>query len=217
MAKRFLAILGGIIIFGAIFVLTQDSDQNSGSSKGQPTNHVMGEGQKQVTLVEYGDYECPSCQQFHAPLKQAVQQISKDIYFQFRHLPLTAIHLNAQAAARSAEAAGLQNKFWEMHDKLYENQTTWAKASSPQTLFNDYAKDLELDVEQFKTDYTSSKVNNAINADIAEFKKTGRDQATPTFFLNGRYLPNGQLLNPQTGAPDVSKIVEAIKAEIAKL
>ncbi|MEX1995665.1 MAG: thioredoxin domain-containing protein [Candidatus Saccharimonadales bacterium] len=217
MDKRFLAILGGIIvIFGAIFVLSQGSDQNGGDSKGQPTSHIMGEGKKNITLMEYGDYECPSCQQYHAPLKQAVGQLSNDIYFQFRNLPLTAIHLNAQASARAAEAAGLQGKFWEMHDKLYENQTTWARASSPQNAFNGYAGELGLDVEQFKKDYASSKVNNAINADLAEFKKTGRDQATPTFFINGRYLPNSELVNPQTGAPDVSIIVEVIKAEIAK-
>jgi protein-disulfide isomerase len=214
MDKRFLAILGGvIIIFGAIFFITQDSgdQRNKPSGSDQPTNHVMGEGD--VTLLEYGDYECPTCKIYHQPIKQALQQLSGDARFQFRHLPLTQIHLNALAAARAAEAAGLQDKFWEMHDKLYENQNAWARSSNPQSIFNGYAQELGLDAEQFKKDYSSSQVNAAINADIAEFGKTGQDMATPTFFLNGKYLPNSQLTDPQTGAPEVSKIVEAIKTK----
>lgn len=219
MDKRFLAILGGIIvIFGAIFVLTQGSDgQKSGSAnKAQPTNHIIGEGKRGVTLIEYGDFQCSACKSYYAPLKQAVEQVSSDAYFQFRNLPLTSIHVNALASARAAEASSLQGKFWEMHDKLYENQNTWATAANPQNIFNQYAKQLGLDEAKFKKDYASSAVNDAISADLSAFGKTGRTQSTPTFFLNGKYLPNNQLVNPQTGNPDVSKIVELIKAAAKK-
>src|SRR4051812_37282318 len=110
MDKRFLGILGAIIIiFIGIFAISQHSSNNSGTngSGSQATNHVEGGNAKGVTLVEYGDYECPICEAYYLPLKQAVAQYSSDIHFQFRNLPLTAIHQNAFAAARAAEAAAL--------------------------------------------------------------------------------------------------------------
>jgi len=221
MDKRFLGILAAIIVvFAGIFIINQNSSSNSSGSKNssgaQPTSNIQGQNAKNVTLIEYGDYECPVCGSYYAPLKQAVAPLLPDIHFQFRNLPLTAIHQNAFAGSRAAEAAGLQGKYWEMHDLLYENQTQWASASSPQDNFNQYAQQLKLNIEQFKKDYISSKVNDAINADLAEFSKTGQDKATPTFFINGVYLPNSNLVDPQTGAPSVEKITAAIQTEIAK-
>jgi protein-disulfide isomerase len=219
--KRFMGILGAlIIIFIGIFVISQNSSGNNGStnnSGAQPTNHVQGEGKKGVTLVEYGDYQCPVCSAYYLPVKQAVNQYSSDIYFKFRNLPLSPNpHPNAFAAARAAEAAGLQNKYWEMHDKLYETQNEWASATNPQTFYNTYAQQIGLNMNQFKQDYASSKVNDAINADLAAFEKTGQDKATPTFYLNGKYLPNTSLTDPKTGAPTAESIGNVLKAEIAK-
>lgn len=199
MDKRFLAILVLIVVvFAGIFVATQSGNGNS-SGTGKPTNHVQGQNQKGVTLVEYGDYQCPVCFEYYAPVKQVVDKYNKDIKFQFKNLPLIQLHKNAFAGARAAEAAGLQGKYWQMHDKLYENQdpsgqSGWVVSSDPlNQYFVGYAKDLGLNVSQFKQDYASGKVNRAINADLAEFDKTGQDKATPTFFLNGKYLPNEQL------------------------
>jgi len=166
-------------------------------------------------LVEYGDYECPICEAYYQPVKQAVAKYSGDIHFQFRNLPLTSIHPNAFAAARAAEAAGLQDKFWQMHDKLYENQNDWVSSSSPLDIFTTYATAIGLNVSQFKTDYASSKVNDAINADLAAFAKTGQEQATPTFYMDGTYLPNSQLVD-SSGVPTADKIGAAIQAEIDK-
>jgi protein-disulfide isomerase len=220
MDKRFLGILAAIvIIFIGIFAISQNSSSNnSGSGKssgGQVTHHVEGGNAKGVTLQEYGDYECPICEAYYLPLKQAVQQYSSDIQFQFSNLPLTSIHQNAFAGARAAEAAGLQNKFWQMHDKLYENQNGWASSSSPLDIFSQYAQQIGLNVSQFKSDYASGKVNDTINADLAAFDKTHQDKATPTFFLNGKFLPNSQLTDPQTGAP-ADKIGAVLKAAIDK-
>jgi len=220
MDKRFLGILGVVIIaFIGIFALSQRSSTSSTGSNnasGQATNHVIGQNQKNVTLIEYGDYQCPVCSTYNLPVKQAVDKYSKDIQFQFIHLPLVSIHQNAFAAARAAEAAGLQNKFWEMNDKLYENQSQWSNSSNAQEMFNNYAKQLALNINQFTQDYKSSKVNDSINADIAKFDKTGKDKATPTFFLNGVYLPNSNLTDPQTGAPTAEKIGAVLQAEIDK-
>lgn len=221
MDKRFLGILVGlVIVFIGVFAISShknDSTNNSSSSStGQATNHVQGQGKAGVTLVEYGDYECPVCEVYYHPLKAVANQYSNDIYFQFRNLPLSQIHQNAFAAARAAEAAGLQGKFWQMHDALYDNQTEWTPpVANPLPVFDKYAKNIGLNISQFNDDYASSKVNSAINADINAFMKTGQQQATPTFFLNGKYIANDQLVD-SSGQPSADKISNLIKAEIAK-
>src|SRR5581483_9854146 len=172
-------------------------------------------------LVEYGDYECPICGLYYAPVKQVVAQFSNQIYFQFRNLPLTSIHKNAFAGARAAEAAGLQGKYWQMHDKLYDNQdpegaSGWVASDNPLSYFTQFAQQIGLNVNQFKSDYASEKVNNYITADLNAFSKTGQEQATPTFFLDGKYIPNTKLSDPTTGQPSVQKFTQVLNAEIAK-
>jgi protein-disulfide isomerase len=217
--RRFATIIAVIVlIFVGVFVATKNSgSDNSGSNNSaQPSNHVEGQNQKHVTLVEYGDYECPVCEVYYQPLKEVYSQFSQDIQFQFRNLPLTSLHPNAFAAARAAEAAGMQGKYWEMHDKLYENQSDWASVNAPLSNFSLYASEIGINVNQFKQDYSSQKVNDTINADIAAFTKTGQEMATPTFFLDGKYVQNGAFVDPKTSQPSPDKFAEVIKAEIAK-
>lgn len=213
MSKQFLAIVAAVIIvFVGIFVLTGNkSNGGSGNSKGSTgtlTQHVEGQGKSGVKLVEYGDYECPYCGEAYPVIKQVVSDLNQQITFQFRNFPLISIHQNAFAGARAAEAAALQNKFWEMHDLLYQNQQQWTGASDPTTFFDQYAQQLGLNVNQFKTDYASSKVNDLINADMAEGNKLGIT-GTPTFYLDGKQTT----LPYQQGASAVEQI---INAEIAK-
>lgn len=220
MDKRFLGILGVLaIIFVAIFAISQRSTGNNGSggnSSSQVSRHVDGKNQKSVVLLEYGDYQCPICAAYHQPLKAVVAQYKNDIQFQFRNLPLSAIHQNAFAGARAAEAASLQGKFWEMHDKLYENQNQWALGSDPQKFFNQYAQELSLNAAKFKDDYASSKVNDTINADLAAFDKTGEQKATPAIFLNGKSVSLNELVDPQSGQPSTERITALIKGAIDK-
>ena len=226
MDKRFLSILGGlVVIFIVIFALSSHksnngSNGNSTTSSAKTSNHVEGQGSTGVKLVEYGDFECPICGIYYQPLKQVYSQFSSQIFFQFRNLPLTSIHKNAFAGARAAQAAALQGKFWQMHDALYDNQdpsgaSGWVASNNPLTYFTTYAQQIGLNVTQFKTDYASDKVNNAIQADLTAFGKTGQEQATPTFFLDGKYVPNTELADASTGQPSVSKITQVLKAEIA--
>ncbi len=218
MDRRFLTILIALfLVFIGVFAFTRHSaDKKSSGNGGQVTNHVIGQGHAGVTLIEYGDYQCPICQIYYQPLKQVYTQLASQIYFQFRNLPLSSAHPNAFAGARAAEAAGLQNKYWEMHDKLYGNQTAWAGSSDPLTIFKSYAAVLGLNVDQFASDYASSKVNDAINADVAAFTKTGQQAATPTLFLDGKVLKNTDLIDPQSGVPSADKISQIINDEIAK-
>jgi protein-disulfide isomerase len=135
--------------------------------------------------------------------------------FQVRNLPLTSLHPNAFSAARAAEAAGLQNKYWEMHDALYENQTAWSASSNPLSFFDAYATQLGLNKASFDKDYASEQVNNAINADTAAFGKTGDEMATPTFYLDGKKLDNTTLIDT-SGRPSAASFEKVINAEIAK-
>jgi protein-disulfide isomerase len=191
MSKQFLAILAVVIIvLIGIFTLTGNKSSNgakSSSGSGTPTNHVEGNGKSGVTLVEYGDYECPYCEQYYPIVKQVQAEFNDQMTFQFRNFPLTSIHQNAFAGARAAEAAGLEGKFWQMHDALYDNQSQWAEASNPVPYFNQYAQQLGLNSAQFQKDYSSTKVNDLINADMAAGNKLGVD-ATPTFYLDGKQI-----------------------------
>lgn len=218
MDKRFLTILATlVIIFGAIFAFTQNSSNKSNPSNAQPSNHVIGDGTKDVTLVEYGDFQCPVCAIYESVVDQVRSTYAKDIQFQFRNLPLSSVHPNAFSAARAVEAASLQNKFWEMHDTLYSqaNWQAWTISSSPIDLFKKYAQQLGLDVNKFQSDFTSEMVNSTIQADLAAFKKTGQQQATPTFFLNGTYLDNSKL-SDQNNRPLFEKFKAVLDEEIAK-
>ncbi len=221
MDKRFLAILSVlIIVFGGIFVASQNSNSKApGGGSATPdkaTNHVIGEGKKNVTLLEYGDYQCPVCESYFPVVKQVLDTYKQDIKLQFRNLPLTQLHPNAFAAARAAEAAALQGKFWEMHDMLYDqtNWQNWTEAKNSQTFFNTYAQQLGLDVAKFKTDYAGGQVNTSINADLAAFLKTGQEQATPSFFINGKPIQTSQVSD--TNGPSFAKFKKLIDAAIAK-
>ncbi len=219
MDKRFLAILAAItIIFGGIFIVSQHSSNKSstGFNTVQPSNHLIGDGTKNVMLVEYGDYQCPICEAYE-PVMEQVRAAYTNIHFQFRNLPLSSLHPNAFSAARAAEAASLQNKFWEMHDSLY-NQTNWqgwTVSSSPIDLFKVYAQQLGLDVTKFQFDFASEKVNSTIQADLNAFKATGQQQATPSFFLDGSHLDNPKLTD-QNNRPLFTKFQVILDAEIVK-
>src|SRR4051812_27792610 len=164
MSKQFLGVIAAIIlVFVGIFAISshKNSDGSSNSTKGQPTSHVIGKGTTGVTLVEYGDYECPFCGQYYPILKQVQAEFNDQIKFQFRNFPLQSLHRNAFAGARAAEAAAMQNKFWEMHDALYQSQDPngqqgWVASSAPlDQYFVSFAKQLGLNVDRFKQDYAS--------------------------------------------------------------
>lgn len=207
MSKQFWGVIAVIIlIFVGIFAINNNKQSNASGKTGTLTQHIEGSGTTGVTLVEYGDYQCPYCGQYFPIIKQVQSEFNDRIKFQFRNFPLVGVHQNAFAGARAAEAAAMQNKFWEMHDLLYEAQSQWSSASDSSTAFNQYAKQLGLNVTQFQTDYASSKVNDLINADMAEGNKL-QVTGTPTFFLDGK--------KTQIGG-SVAAFEKVINDEIAK-
>lgn len=137
-----------------------------------------------VTLVEFGDYQCPSCSTASVAIKALLAQYPNQVRFVFRHFPLTQ-HQHAQLAAQAAEAAGTQGKYWEMHNWLYEHQAEWSASSNPQALFSGAATTLGLDMAAFNQSLQNKAFTGKIQQGIADGVSIGVD-STPTFYLNGR-------------------------------
>lgn len=159
------------------------------NQNGNIPDHVLGKAGSKVTLIEYGDFQCPPCGNIYPVVKSISQQYKNQLQFVFRNFPISDLHPNAKAAAASAEAAGLQGKYWQMHDKLYETQNDWSSlsASDRTNFFDGQAKALGLDMKKFDADMSATNVTQKINFDIAVGNKASVS-ATPTFFLNGKKL-----------------------------
>lgn len=189
MGKKFWIVLILLVVgFMGFLWLSGDKDaaeSDATSSTAAPVTHITGKQDAAVKLVEYSDFQCPACAAYYPVVEQIVEKYKDRISFEYRHYPLTTIHRNAFAAARASEAAGKQGKFWEMYRLLFADQSAWSEADNSQTTFEDYAKQLNLDMGQYKTDFASSETNGAINASIREFNKRGLPKSTPTFLLNG--------------------------------
>lgn len=145
-------------------------------------DHHRGNINAAITLVEYGDFQCPYCRRAHPLIDRLLSEWGNDIHFVFRNFPLREIHRHAFAAAVAAEAAGQQGKFWEMHDLIFDNQD---KINSSFLL--SLAEEINLDLDQFTTDSTSKDIQNKIEADFESGIRSGVN-GTPSFFLNGSPL-----------------------------
>ncbi len=155
------------------------------SNSVSPSDWLRGNKDAKTILVEYGDFQCPACGAFYPLVKQLEGEYKDKLLFVFRHFPLKQIHANADLAARAAQAAGQQGKFWEMHDMIFENQNVWSNQSKAQDIFVSYAQKIGLEIEHFKKDLDSQEVKTAIDVDYKSGLQSGVD-ATPTFFLNGK-------------------------------
>jgi len=148
-------------------------------------DHIKGTASAAIEIVEYGDFQCPDCGIEHPVVKHMLQLFGKQIRFVFRNLPLTDIHEYALIAAMAAEAAGLQGKYWEMNDLIYENQ----QDLNGDLLF-ELADKLGLDAKKFKHDLQSTALQQKISNDIGSSEKSGVP-GTPTFFVNGKMFDGG--------------------------
>jgi len=144
--------------------------------------NVKGEGELIVT--EFSDFQCPGCALSQPKLKEMISKYEGKVKLVFRHFPLTSIHKHALVSAYVAEAAGLHGKFWEMHDLLFERQNQWATLNEPKARFVEYAKELGLNEETFKTDMESENVKQVVAKDLAEANRN-RLMGTPSFFVDG--------------------------------
>lgn len=188
------ALLGGLIFMSRGNSTDVSDIDETNIVKGSDDNsvigdHVYGNKDAKVTLIEYGDFECPACSSAYRTVKNVKEKYKNDIKVIFRQFPLAQLHPNARAAAAVSEAAGKQGKFWEMHDILYERQNVWKNYSGENRTkaFEDYAKELNLDIETFSNDIKSKSVKDKLNRDVALAKKAGAT-GTPTILLNNQKL-----------------------------
>ena len=142
-------------------------------------DHIQGNSHASLTLVEYGDYQCGFCGHAYPIIKQVQQALGRQLRFVFRNFPLTEAHPDAFNAAVAAEAAALQQQFWQMHDVIFENQ----QALSWNDLFA-YAQSIDLDMQRFEGDIQSSSVTTKVEADFESGVRSGVN-GTPSFFING--------------------------------
>src|SRR5271169_5157222 len=145
-----------------------------------PEDHIQGPEDAAVTLVEYGDYECPHCGRAYSIIKRVQKHFGKRLRFVFRNFPLSELHPHAESAAETAEFAGAHGKFWEMHDLLFENQE---RLSEP--LYLGLAKELSLDPEALRQALQEGKYKARVRADFSSGVRSGVN-GTPTFFINGK-------------------------------
>lgn len=169
-------------------------------------DHIKGNPEAPITLVEYSDFQCPACRAY-APLVRQVMEANPDsVRVVYRHFPL-AQHQNAEIASYAGEAAAKQDKFFEFHDILFDRQDDWAEEDNPTDLFTKYAEELELDVDQFKTDMNSGESKERVERDLTEGIGLGVN-STPSFFLNG-----SKLRNPSSLEEFQTLIDDALSAE----
>ncbi|MDO8435466.1 MAG: thioredoxin domain-containing protein [bacterium] len=185
-------------VAGLAYLAKQDAAKKP-SDTGSPTraadvtasDWTKGPADARVTLIEYSDLQCPACGFFYPIVKQVSTEYGDRVRFAYRHFPLRQIHKNAELAARATEAAGKQGKFWEMHDLLFEKQSSWAQELAPTLLFMNYATSIGLDGEKFLSDFVLPEVRANVESDY----QSGLDakvEGTPTFFLNGFRISNPQ-------------------------
>lgn len=149
-------------------------------------SHTQSTSSAKLTLVEFADFQCPSCGTAHPMIKKLLSDYPGKLNYIFRHFPLPQ-HDNGVVAAIASEAASEQGKFWEMHGALFENQSEWSDEANPNKLFEGYAKELGLDVGKFKKAVADKSHKDKIDRDTADGKSLGVN-STPTFFLNGERM-----------------------------
>jgi protein-disulfide isomerase len=148
---------------------------------------TKGDAGAPIRLVEYSDFQCPSCAMVDPLIKEALKGEESRVFFVYRHFPLSQIHANAQYAAQAAEAAGRQGKFWEVHDLLFEKQDEWGESENAQEMIKNYVITTGINMEQWAVDVNDQEIIKKIENDAQGALRAGVD-GTPTFFMNGKAI-----------------------------
>ena len=158
-----------------------------GAKPGAKPAQVKGSPKAPITIEEFADFQCPPCGGLSNVMKELDKKHPDRVRIVFRHYPLKN-HQHAVPAAMAAEAAGVQGKFWEMHDLLFQGQSTWAKATEVQSIFDGYASNLGLDMARFRNDMADEKIKARVTADQERAASLGVTR-TPSLFINGQAVP----------------------------
>jgi len=200
-------VLAGLIIAGAIVFTkisesppektnqketaranSQENKEKNNGDSGIEVNigendHVKGNPEAPITVVEFSDFQCPYCEKFHPSMQQITKEYPEKVRWVYKHFPLSSIHPHALSTALASECAGEQGKFWEFADKLFENSSNLGDG-----LYKEIASELGLNIENFNECLSSEKYAEKIKADYQEGVRLGV-RGTPTSFINGRIIP----------------------------
>lgn len=189
--------LGAIVIIGLLFSgrLLNPAPTPATSAEAQTIlnvvsdDHVKGNPDAKVTLIEYLDFECEACGAYYPLIKQLGTEFPNDLRIVTRYFPLPG-HKNSMTAAIAVEAASKQGKYWEMHDKLFETQETWGNKQMPTPqVFEQYAQEIGLDMAKFKTDVADPATKVRVQRDFDASEKLGND-STPSLFVQSKKIQN---------------------------
>jgi len=189
-----------IIGIGAYFLSRPPApqDETSGSKVNQEIlvrqdSNIDKAPDEKAVLVEFGDFQCPACGTYYPVVEQVKEEFKSNLTFVFRNFPLSQ-HKNALPSSYAAEAAGKQGKYWEMYGLIYMNQNEWASLDSPNKKFEEYAAQLELDLDKYRLDVSSKEVKDKVDIDYGDGVALGVN-ATPTFYLNGQKIVSPRSVN----------------------
>ncbi len=205
MGKSFWIIIAGVVIlmFGAFLFFREDASAPSQPrSNGDPLevtsqDHIRGAEEAAVTIIEYGDFQCPHCARAESTLETILDDFSGDVRLVYRHFPIASIHPHARDAARASEAAAQQDDFWAMHDLLFARQQQWSNDPNARETFATYAEQLGLDMEQYRSDFENT--GDKVDSDLRIAQDLGV-QSTPTFFVNGEQVESTDVLRQRIEA-----------------
>ena len=202
-----IALAVGVAAGAAVFLSRGSKDQpaENASTPGhvdiKAGTHIRGPQNAQLTLVEFGDYECPSCGAWHPFVKEILARYPGQLRLDFHHYPLVSVHPNAMAGAIAAEAAGEQGKYWEMHDALFEHQREWGESRDPKPIIMNLASRIGLDLNRFEQSMASPALQNRILQDVSKAQDL-HIEGTPTFFLNG------EPIHPKPSMEELVQLIE---------
>jgi protein-disulfide isomerase len=190
------AVAGGALLYRAKVaeltpVATKEAGEKDEPKKTEKGAHIRGNPAANVTVEEFADFQCPPCAAISPTLAKLEHEFESQMRVLFRNFPLQ-MHNHAAEAARAAEAAGLQGKFWQMHDLLYRNQNTWSKEADVRLTFINYAQEVGLDLGGFERDLESPEVRGRVSSDQARGTSLGVNR-TPTLYINGQPLAPSSL------------------------
>lgn len=187
------AIVGIVVLIAVVVGLAKLASGPGADTATLPTRTIdRGLTTSTVTLVEYGDFQCPACKLVLPTTELLFKEYGDRVHFVWRHFPLRNLHKNAEPAARASEAAWKQGKFWEMYEKLYAGQEDWSGLSNASEKFEQYAEEIGLNLATYTQDVMSTETRLAVNADANE-ARLKKVPGTPAFSLNGEMIKPASL------------------------
>jgi len=194
--KPLIIIVLAVVVAGAAAVyFSRQSEEAATTAEGSPSpslqttggGHFRGPENARITLVEFGDYQCPSCKAFHPVVQELLPRYPQQVRLEFHHYPLISIHPNSMAASLAVEAAGEQGRYWEMHDLVFELQDEWSKDPNAEPAFLAMATRLGLNQNAFMQAMRSPQLQDRILQDVIRARE-GQVEAVPTFFIDGKRI-----------------------------